>query len=89
MSAPLGGGTAQTLASGQAFPQSIAVDASGVYWSNSGAHASLVMLPAGGGTPTTLGTPANGVSPSYDIALDALAVYWTDYDGSVKKMAKP
>jgi hypothetical protein len=74
-----GGATPVTLASGQNFPELLAVDSTRVYWVNDN-HASTVMsVPLDGGTPTTLASGQN--SPSA-IAVDATSVYWIDQQDS-------
>ncbi len=66
-----------TIASAQALPQAIAVDATGVYWTNRG-DGTVMKLPAGGAIPTTL---ASCQDEPMRIALDATSVYWTTYAG--------
>lgn len=81
MKTPLGGGTPTTLATGQSSAETIAVDATNVYWI---AGASVMKVPLGGGTPTTL---ASGLISPSGIAVDATSVYFTDYvAGTVTKV---
>jgi hypothetical protein len=72
MQAPIAGGSAITLASGQ-FAQAVAVDATNVYFTSSLINSALVSVPIGGGTPRT-------VSPTFGgnyIAVRAGYVYGT------------
>jgi hypothetical protein len=79
--APIGGsGTPQTLASGQAYPWAIALDANdNVYWTNLGTKAnnyadgSVMKLPSGGATPAQL---ASGLDGPNVLAVDATGVYF-------------
>jgi hypothetical protein len=82
---PLGGGATVTLAASganQSFStQTIAVDASNVYWADP-STGTVNRVPTGGGTPTTL---AN--AQPRGIALDAANVYWTDGTGAIMKVS--
>jgi hypothetical protein len=72
MQAPIAGGGATTLASGQP-PQAIAVDATNVYFTSSLINAALISVPIGGGTPRTVSPTFGGNS----IAVRAGYVYGT------------
>jgi hypothetical protein len=74
MKAPIGGGNATQLASGQSFAIAIAVDASNVYWTDQTAG-TVMSVPIGGGSPTTLASGQNAPSA---LAVDAMNVYWTN-----------
>jgi hypothetical protein len=67
-----------TLASGQASPYVIAVDAQNVYWANWGSFndldGSVTRIPLGGGTPTVLVPKLRAPG---GIAVDATSVYFT------------
>ena len=85
MRAPACGGSAVTLASGQALPIAIAADASGVYWLNEGDGSlslgkmiDVISLPAGASTPVLLSSVPNRFPDGF--AIDATDVYWTDFD---------
>ena len=81
-----------TLASGQQNTSGIAVDATSVYWTDTGAG-SVMRVAIAGGSPTTL---ASGQGTPDVVAIDATSVYWTNEgtyansnnDGTVVKVAK-
>jgi hypothetical protein len=82
MTVPLAGGTPVTLASGQQSIDSIAVDASGIYWVNSRSTLGTVMkLALGGGTPVTL---AAGQDLPFGLAVDSTSVYWATFNGGTR-----
>ena len=71
--------------SGYRAPYALAVDATAVYWTESGSVIKKVGL--AGGTPVTLASQDNfGDS---DITLDATSVYWSNCtDGTIMKVGK-
>jgi cysteine-rich repeat protein len=76
-----GSGTLTTLASGQSYPISIAVDATSVYWTNSGSG-TVMKVPISGGTPIVL---ASSQSYPLSIVVDATNAYWAS-SGTVMKV---
>lgn len=77
MQMPLAGGEPIVLASGQT-PGSLAIDAEHVYWTNTTDDGSVMSVPIGGGTVTTLAAHQPG---PVSIAVDATNVYWTTLTG--------
>ena len=62
------------IASGQAAPHGIAIDATHVYWANSG-DGTIHKAPIGGGTDTVL---VSGQMKPENVVVDSKYVYWTD-----------
>lgn len=80
------GGTTETVADAQSGPSGIAVDASGVYWTNRSSNGTIQHAALAGGPVETLAT---GQNDPHGIALDATTVYWTNTAaGEVMKLAK-
>jgi len=78
---PLGGGSVTVLArGGLGIYRGIAVDATHVYWVT---NDSILSVPQGGGTPTTL---VSGQALPQGLAVDETGIYWTSgNDGTVNK----
>jgi sugar lactone lactonase YvrE len=76
MSMPLGGCTAQTLATGQLFPTAIVVSSTGVYWLDFGYGSALgaVMGLPPGGSPMVIAPMQGG---PIGLAVDSSHAYWT------------
>jgi hypothetical protein len=70
------GGTPVTLVSGQQDPWAIAVDATSLYWVDSG-NGTVLKMPKAGGAVTTL---ASGQSAPLAIAVDGTSVYWSNIE---------
>jgi len=85
MRMPLDGGSPMTLASEQPSPGPIVADVTSVYWGNAGTSnayykdGSVMKLALGDGTLTTL---VGGGLPD-DIVVDAMSVYWTNFENAV------
>jgi hypothetical protein len=79
MRAPVGGGTATTLASGQKFTLAITVDATRVFWTNTGNPTGSVAEALIDGSQTT--TLASGQGGPSSLAVDATSLYWTNQGG--------
>jgi sugar lactone lactonase YvrE len=84
LSVPIGGGTVTTVAASQDYPYGLAVDSSGVYWTNY--EGGTIACAAAGKGVSTLAT---GQGHPYFIATDSTAIYWTaNTDGNVMRLAK-
>jgi hypothetical protein len=97
MRIPLDGAAPVTLQSNLPSPQAIAVDSTGIYWTDypytnpAGSNGTVLMAPLDGGAAHVLAT---GQSSPKAIAVDATRVYWvdcpTDLDaGTVMAVVKP
>jgi Stigma-specific protein, Stig1 len=64
------------LASGQPFPLPIAIDATTVYWGNTGDH-TVHSVPKGGGASTLL---SNAIGGPYFIAVGTSSLFWSEDD---------
>jgi hypothetical protein len=80
---PLGGGTPEVLAQGEAFPTAIAVGSSGIYWLNLGTPGgtdctstggAIRNLAPGSASPATL---ASNLADPSSLAVNSAGVYWT------------
>jgi hypothetical protein len=82
---PRAGGAIEPLSSGDAMD--IALDATDIYVAD-GRGSTIWRMPKAGGTPQVLVMGGPAAHP-WDIALDAVAVYWSNEgDGAVGKVAK-
>jgi hypothetical protein len=82
--APIGGGAASTLATGQVAVAGLAADGTSVYWTDVTAG-TVMKVSLSGGAPTTL---VSGQHSPDAIAVDAASVYWTTYipGGAIAKV---
>ncbi|MBV1859217.1 MAG: hypothetical protein KUG77_12455 [Nannocystaceae bacterium] len=75
----------RALATGQARPRTLTLDATHVYWIEAAAGA-ITRVPKGGGVPEVLATGQAGAA---GLAMDAATVYWTNEPaGTVHSVAK-
>jgi hypothetical protein len=83
MKVPLEGGAPTTLASNQAGPSNLQVNATGVYWALG--YQSIVRAPLEGGAPTTL---TSGITYTFDLVADATSLYWALASGGSSSVVK-
>ncbi len=69
---PLTGGSALTIASGLVSPNSLAIDATNVYWVDADQGGSVESAPIGGGTARVL---AAGLGGLYGLVVDSASAY--------------
>jgi hypothetical protein len=82
-------GSVTRLASGQAGNESIAVDATSVYWLDNNLGAIWkTALDGGRATAIASGLP-RGQSGPYYLAVDGSGVYWTNGSGTIEMAALP
>lgn len=81
---PLGGGGAETIASDQPDPESIATDSENVFWANY-ADGTIAKVSVTGGNVTTVAT---GGGNAEFVAVDASSVYWASDLGNLSKVSK-
>jgi hypothetical protein len=82
---PRAGGTIEPLSSGDAMD--IALDATDIYVAD-GRGSTIWRMPKTGGTPEILVSGGPATHP-WDIAVDAVAVFWSNEgDGAAGKVAK-
>lgn len=81
------GSGAITLASfPSTSPTRVAVDSTDVYFTIAGSSGSIGRVPSAGGTSVTV---ASGQANPSSVAVDTMAIYWTNYDsGAVMRLAK-
>lgn len=85
-SVPVGGGTAEQIATGQSGPVQIALDGEYVFWTNFQGGGSVRRMRKDGTDLTTLAQ----ASGPWALALGSTYVYWTNTsDGSLRRVVKP
>lgn len=73
----------QVLASGRHYPEDIAVDASSVYWIESGGPSCVMRVPLAGGAPVAV-TPAKKSVTCAGLAVDSNGVYFIEGDNVMR-----
>jgi hypothetical protein len=81
-----------TLASTPGTALAIAVDGANIYWIASeptdGATSSVLKVPVGGGSVTTLASMQPTVDAPLSVAVDETSVYWATSNGVMKLTPK-